>query len=200
MVFFCNLIVLIFSKKYIKSLEEVPESEAVLILGAKVYQNGNLSDILRDRVDTAIELYKNKKVNVFLVSGDHTKNNYDEVNSIKEYLLEKGIADEKIFLDHAGIDTYDSLYRAKTIFEINSLIVTTQNFHLPRAVFIGNKLGIKTYGVSADKRHYLYATRNEVRESLGRIKAVVNILIHSKPKFLGEKIPITGDSRKSWDE
>jgi vancomycin permeability regulator SanA len=194
-----NVYILHFSKKYIITTDQAtPTTQAILILGARVYQNGALSDILRDRTDTAIELYKAGKAPVFLISGDHGTKDYDEVDAVKNYLLKEGIPAQSIFLDHAGFDTFDSLYRAKAIFGVESLIVTTQNFHLPRTVFVGNKLGITTYGVSADKQHYVDSSRNELREVLARTKAFFNIFFKSQPKFLGEKIPITGDAQKSW--
>ncbi|MCK4525280.1 MAG: C39 family peptidase, partial [Candidatus Andersenbacteria bacterium] len=99
-----------------------------------------------------------------------------------------------------GFDTYDSLYRAKEIFEVQSVIVTTQNFHLPRAVYIGKSLGIETYGLSADRHLYANIDYNRSREILSKVKAFFDVSLRAKPKFLGEKIPIFGDSEKSWDE
>ena len=179
--------------------DEVPASQAVMILGARVYDDGRMSDILNDRFLSALEIYKKGKASKILVSGDHGRKEYDEVNTIKNALLKKGVREEDIFLDHAGFDTYDSLYRAKDIFEVESLIVCTQEFHLPRAVYTGNALGIETYGYKADKQVYLDALRNQIRESLARMKAFLNVTFHSKPRFLGDKIPIEGDGRKSWD-
>jgi SanA protein len=178
---------------------DLPQVQTALVLGAKVFNNGNLSDIFKDRLDTALELYNNKKVTKILVSGDHGTKEYDEVNAAKNYLLEKGVTPEDIFLDHAGFDTYDSLYRAKAIFEVKSLIITTQNFHLPRAVYLGNKMNIETYGLSADKHEYYGQTRNIIREWFARVKAWMNLALGSKPKYLGDKIPITGDGQLSWD-
>ncbi len=189
------------SKDYIyDNIEDASKAEAALILGAKVYQQGTMSGMFQDRVDSAIELYKENKVEKILVSGDHGREDYDEVNTAKDYLLENGVGSKDIFLDHAGFDTYDSLYRAKDIFEVSSVIIITQNFHLPRAVYIGKELDMKTYGFSADKHLYAGIKYNELREVFGKVKAFLDISFHAKPKFLGEKIPITGDSRKSWDE
>ncbi|MCK4799462.1 YdcF family protein, partial [Candidatus Parcubacteria bacterium] len=126
--------------------------------------------------------------------------NYDEVNTAKDYLLDKGVKSEDIFLDHAGFDTYDSLYRAREIFEVSSVIVVTQNFHLPRAVYIGRKLDLEIYGFSADKHLYANVDYNESREIFSKVKAFFDVSFHAKPKFLGEKIPISGDSKKSWDD
>jgi SanA protein len=183
-----------------QEINDLPKAETALVLGAKVYQHGTMSGMFQDRVDTAIELYKEHKVEKILVSGDHGKEDYDEVNTAKDYLMEKGVRDEDIFLDHAGFDTYDSLYRAKEIFEVSSVIIVTQNFHLPRALYIGRELGIEVYGFSTDKHLYAGIKYNELREIFGKVKAFLDVSFHAKPKFLGEKIPIIGDSKKSWDE
>jgi SanA protein len=189
------------SRTYIfQEINDLPKAEIALVLGAKVYQRGTMSGMFQDRVDTAIELYKEHKVEKILASGDHGKEDYDEVNTAKDYLLEKGIRGEDIFLDYAGFDTYDSLYRAKEIFEVSSVIIVTQNFHLPRAVYIGKELDIEAYGFSADKHSYSGIKYNEAREVFGKVKAFLDVSFHAKPKFLGEKIPITGDNKKSWDE
>jgi len=187
------------SSKIFEEIDDVPEAQTALILGAKVYSDGTLSDVLADRTIKGIELYKNGKVSKILVSGDHGRTEYDEVNAIKEYLLSNGVLGDDIFLDHAGFDTYDSLYRAREIFEVESLVIVTQEFHLPRAVYIGNALNIETYGYVADRQSYLADSRNRMRESLARIKAFGNVTFKSKPKFLGDAIPITGDSSLSWD-
>ncbi len=179
---------------------KVPSAQAVLVLGAKVESDGRLSGILEDRAVTALELYKAGKVTKVLVSGDHGTKNYDEVNALKKYLLANGVAPEDLFLDHAGFSTYDSLYRARDIFKANSLIITTQNFHLPRALYIGRGLGIDVVGFSADRHAYAGAViRGTFRESLARIKAFLFINLHFKPKFLGPTVPLTGDSQASWD-
>jgi vancomycin permeability regulator SanA len=200
LVVFSNVYILKTSKSYIfNELDGIPSSQAVLILGSKVYSNGAMSDVLADRVIKGLELYESEKVSKILVSGDHGRVEYDEVNVVKDYLLENGVSEEDIFLDHAGFDTYDSLYRAKEIFEIESLIIVTQEFHLPRAVYIGNSLGIKTYGYIADRQPYIAARWNSLRESLARVKAFLNVTFHSKSKYLGDHLPIAGDSRLSWD-
>jgi len=205
-VFICAIVaiingrILLGAKQFTYTTSTTPSADAILILGAKVYNDGKLSWMLQDRADTALELYANGVAKKFLVSGDHGQKNYDEVNTIKDYLLAKGIKPENIFLDHAGFSTYDSLYRAKAIFNIKTVVVATQKFHLPRAVYIGNKLGIKTYGVNADKHYYKNGYLNEIREWPARVKTWLMVLFRMKPKFLGEKIPITGDSLKSWDK
>ena len=200
LVFIINIYVYASTKNQIKSAtENLPHKTAGLILGAKVYPNGIMSHMLEDRVQTTIELYNKGTISKILVSGDHGKTNYDEVNTIKSYLQSKNVKPEDIFLDHAGFDTYDSLYRAKEIFQINDLVIITQEFHLPRALYIANSLKLDAYGVKADKREYLSIKYNELREIPANIKAYIDLVSKAKPKFLGEKIPITGDSKKSWD-
>ncbi len=173
--------------------------KAALVLGAKVWNNGSLSDIFKDRVKTAIELYNIGKVDKILVSGDHGRVDYDEVNAAKEYLLENNIKPEDIFLDHAGFDTYDSLYRARKIFQADSLIVVTQDFHLPRALYIADKLEIDTCGVSADLQRYYGEDARNRREVLAKVKAWLNVVFNSKPKYLGDTIPLSGSGLNTWD-
>lgn len=181
------------------SIEEVPTRQVALVLGARVYINGQMSSILADRVKTALELYQAGKVEKFLLSGDHGRVDYDEVNAMKDYLLENQVSSADIFLDHAGFDTYDSLYRAQKIFEVNNLVIVTQEFHLPRAIYLARELGLDVVGLKADRQQYLYMKRNNLREFLARVKAFIDIISKSKSKFGGEVISIDGDGQASWD-
>lgn len=187
------------SSSLFKNAQDVPQKQVALLLGAKVYQDGRMSDMLTDRAVTAVELYQNQKVQKILVSGDHGRDNYDEVNTMKKYLLDHDVPAEDIFLDHAGFDTYDSVYRAKTIFEVQSMIIVTQDFHLPRAMYIAKGLGLDAVGLAADKHQYVGESYNEFREIFARVKAFFDVSFHAQPKFGGEVIPITGDSKLSWD-
>lgn len=187
------------SRNKIFDLNDAPPKQAVLVLGARVWENGEMSDIFKDRVQTAIDLYKSDKVEKILVSGDHGRKEYDEVNAAKKFLLEKGISPDDIFLDHAGFDTYDSLYRAKEVFKAESLIISTQDFHLPRALYIAEKLGIDACGVSSDLHRYKGEQQRETREKLAKIKAWLDVTFMAKPKFLGEPIPLSGKGQNSWD-
>lgn len=171
-----------------------------IVLGAKVYPDGGLSGMTKDRTDRAIQLYESGKVERLLVSGDHGTKGYDEVNSMKDYLLKAGVPAEDIFLDHAGFDTYDSIYRARDIFEVQSAVIITQEFHLPRALFIANSLKLEAVGVPADIQNYGHMERVLLREKLAVVKAWGNVMLGSAPQFLGEKIPITGESKMSWDK
>ncbi len=202
-IFVSDKIILGSSRGYIYQgsdrLHDVPNAQTALVLGARVYQSGDLSPIFEDRAKVALGLYREGKVKKILVSGDHGQENYDEVNAAKEFFLKNSVSAEDIFLDHAGFDTYDSLYRARDVFKAESLIVCTQDFHLPRAVFIGRKLGLETYGVSADMQPYVGQKYLNFREGLARTKAMLNIIFHSQPKFLGPEIPLSGESFSSWD-
>lgn len=189
-----NIIVNAETKQYIHNdVAEASSAEAVLIPGAAIFQNGTLSPVFMDRVNTAIKLYEAKKVSKILVSGDNSTISHNEVNPVRVYLLSKGIPDQDIFLDHAGFDTYSSMYRARDIFGVSSLLITTQSFHLPRAIFIARRLGIKAEGVSADVGHIFLS--NYIREVFANEKAVLDLISNRKPKYLGEEIPITGDGR-----
>ncbi len=185
--------------RIIPALEQLPQTQAVLILGSRVYENGNMSAILKDRVDTGLLVYQKGKASKILISGDHGRTTYDEVNTIKDYLLAHGVPAEDIFLDHAGFDTYDSLYRAKAIFKVKSLIIITQQFHLPRALYLGHALGLEVYGFASDLQLYQSDLYNNLREIPARTKAFLDINLNSSPKFLGPTIPIDGDSKLSWD-
>lgn len=199
-IFCLNLYINLTTKENIFSnKEDIPSCYTGLVLGAKVYKNGKLSGILKDRVDTALELYKIGKIKRFLLSGDHGKQHYDEVNQMKKYLLNKGVPENDIFLDHAGFDTYNSAYRAKAIFLVDDVIIVSQEFHLKRAVYIARKLGLNAYGIKADKRKYGIAKRMFLREKIANVKAFLELLIGKKPKYLGVIIPIKGDSKKSYD-
>ena len=199
-----NLVIVKKSEKSIyKTIDEVPEKQTVIVLGAFV-RGDNLSMVLEDRMNSGMMIYNDKKVSKILLSGDHSQENYDEVNAMRKYILEtdNNILVEDIFMDHAGFDTYDSLYRAKEIFELESAIIVTQQFHINRAVYIANELGIDAVGYSVNEEKYKKVLRYkwQLREYLSRVKAFVDVKIKSTPKYLGEKIPITGDSRISWDE
>ncbi|MFA6252547.1 MAG: ElyC/SanA/YdcF family protein [Candidatus Paceibacterota bacterium] len=182
-----------------QDMEKMESAQAALILGASVKPNKEMSDVFRDRVDTAIKLYNQKKVSKIIISGDHGKKYYDEVSAAKKYILEKGIPPEDVFLDHAGFDTYDSIYRAKYIFRANSVIIVTQNFHLPRAVFIARKLGLNAKGMSSDLHNYSGILLMKNREIFANVKAYFDITLNEKPQFLGLPIDLNGNGTITWD-
>ena len=178
-----------------------PSLQAALVLGSRVYPSGQVSRILADRLDGAIELYQQKKVQKLLVSGDHGTQGYDEANAMRNYLRKRGIPAEDIFMDHAGFDTYDSVYRAKYVFQAQSVIIVSQAFHVPRALMIARALSLHAIGVPADRHAYprAWMLRIDLRESLARVKAFFDILTSAQPRYLGEAIPLTGDGRVTED-
>lgn len=175
------------------------QADCILVLGAGIRPDGTPSFMLRDRLDKGIELYEAGVAPKLLLSGDNGQERYDEVNAMKRYVLAQGIPAEDIFLDHAGFSTYDSIYRAKAVFAVEEAVVVTQNYHLYRALYIAERLGLQAVGVSAAGNHYAGQWGRDVREFLAKNKYFVICLVKPKPKYLGEVIPITGDGRLSHD-
>jgi SanA protein len=196
---YSNLTVYLNGSKDLYFYDQAPKSEVAIVLGAKVFQNGHLSAILGDRVKTGIELYQQGKVKKLLMSGDHGQESYDEVNAMAKFAIDHGIPEEDVFMDHAGFSTYDSMYRASDVFEVKSAIIVTQEFHLPRAVYLAKAMGIEAVGVYADKQKYNNEGYLYRRELLARIKAVGELMLGGKPKYLGPVIPITGDGKVTRD-
>lgn len=178
----------------------ISDIDAILVLGCQVRADGSLSLMLQDRLDKAIKLYQDKVAPKIIVSGDHRKENYDEVNAMKNYLIEKGIESENIFMDHAGFSTYESMYRAKAIFEAKKLVVVTQEYHLYRSIYIGEKLGIETYGSPAIKTNYVGQIKREIREILARDKDFIKVMVKPEPTYLGEAIPVSGNGNATNDK
>lgn len=175
------------TKKYIYSDPEyLPEFKTALVLGASV-KGSVMSDILADRAESALELYRKGKVDQILVSGDANGKYYDEVTAVRKFLNEKGVSDKDILIDGAGLDTYDSLYRARDVFGVNTVIVVTQNYHLSRAIFLARNMGIEAYGLLADKHRYQDINYFQMREWLARAKAVYDLIFHSVPAYLKTK-------------
>lgn len=184
----------------ITSVDALTLAPAVIVLGASVHPSGEPSDVLEDRLLTALEVYQAGKAEKFIVSGDNGQEEYDEVNAMREFLLAHDVPPEDVFLDHAGFDTYDSMYRAQAIFGLSQAIVVTQRFHLPRALYIGESLGMDVQGVAADRRRYLGRYSYAFRESIANVKAVLNVTLKSQPTFLGDAVSVDGDGRVTWDE
>lgn len=167
-------------------------ADCIIVLGAAVYENGTLSDMLRDRLDYGIRLYKQGAAGKLLMSGDHGQENYDEVNAMKQYAIKQGVPSEDIFMDHAGFSTYESMYRAKEIFGAEKAIVVTQRYHLYRALYIAEGLGLSAFGVASDQNLYRGQTMRETRETLARCKDFVQTIFKPAPTYLGEAIPLMG--------
>ncbi|MCR8636169.1 SanA/YdcF family protein [Paenibacillus radicis (ex Xue et al. 2023)] len=188
------------ASKYIVNLEEAPKADAILVLGARVYPNGSVSEILSDRLKVALELQDAGKSDTFIVSGDHGKIDYDEVNAMRSFLEQHNVLSEHIFMDHAGFSTYESIYRARDIFKTQKILIVTQQYHLMRAVYAARQMGLDAYGVASDKQVYAKMAYNQAREVLARNKDFAYLhLLKPKPTYLGDPIPITSDGRLTAD-
>ena len=183
----------------IDDYSSLKDIDCIVVLGAAVWGD-KPSPMLEDRIKTAIELYKNGVSNKIIMSGDHINEDYDEVNIMKKYAIENGVASEDIFMDHAGFSTYESIYRAKEIFGAKKIIIVTQEYHLYRALYIAKTMGIEAYGVGADPRQYVGAFNREVREILARNKDFAKCIFKPKPTYLGEPIPINGNGDATNDK
>ena len=171
-------------------LTSVPEKPVAIVFGAAIYGNERLSPVLQDRMDTAIALYEQGTVQKILVSGDNRFADYDEPGAMMAYAIRHGIPEEDIQPDYAGRRTYDTCYRAKEIFEVDTAVLVTQQFHLPRALFLCQNLGVESVGVASDVRYYAAARWFEIREIAATSAALLDIIQKEPAPVLGEKIPI----------
>lgn len=174
--------------------------DCIVVLGCKVYPNGVLSDMLKDRVSRGIELYNSKVSPKLLMSGDHGREEYNEVEAMKQAAVNSGVESTDIFMDHAGFSTYESIYRAKEIFGADKIVIVTQRYHLYRALYIAEQLGIEAYGVESDLHIYQNQSKREFREILARVKDFFMTIIKPKPTYLGEYIPISGNGNITNDK
>ena len=188
---------LILSPAEAATLEDV---DCIIVLGCLVKSNGEPSDMLADRIAVGITLYQNGTSPKLLMSGDHGQKDYDEVNVMKEVATRAGVPSEDVFMDHAGFSTYESIYRAKEIFGAQKIVIVTQEYHLHRALYIANALGIEAYGVSANLRGYAGQTKRDVREVLARIKDMGYAYFKPEPTYLGEPISLSGSGDVTNDQ
>lgn len=186
-----DLLVVIPYKKKIVSIDNINDKyDCIIVLGAGIW-GGKPSPMLRDRLKVASMLYEKGVSDKIIVSGDHSKIDYDEVNVMKKYLKEEyNIPSEAIYMDHAGISTYDSMYRAKNVFAVKKAIIVTQEYHLYRALYLSDKLDINVVGVSASLEDYQGQFKREVREFLARIKDYFKGIILPKAKYTNDYIPV----------
>ena len=168
-------------------------ADCILILGAGVWANNEISPMLQDRLDKGIELAQAGLHTPLLMSGDHGQDNYDEVNPMKNYAIDQGLASSAIFMDHAGFSTYDSLYRAQAIFMAKKIIIVSQKEHLYRALYIARALGLEAIGVAAEPKIYGGQWVRDLRESLARVKDAVMVLFKPQSTLLGDPISLTGN-------
>lgn len=195
MVFGINAYVVMSTKDRIIDENEIAnydDIDAILVLGAYV-KNGSPSPMLEDRLKTGISLYESGAAPKIIVSGDHGKETYDEVNVMKNYMIGSGVESEDIFMDHKGFSTYDSIVRARDVFGVKKVLIVTQEYHLYRSLYIAKKLGIEAYGVRAIPTKYGGQLKREIREILARNKDVVKCLFKPTSSTDDEVIPVNGD-------
>ncbi len=196
---FANVYIILYAKQFILEKDELPSQnvDCVMVLGAGLW-DGKPSPMLKERLDFGLEAYKSGCTDRMLMSGDHGTEYHDEVNAMKDYLIEKGVDRDVIFLDHAGFSTYESMYRARDVFEVKSMVIVTQTYHLYRAVYDARKLGIEAYGYKAEE--LVYPPLNYLREPFARVKDVIWCIIKPEPTYLGDVIPISGSADLTDDK
>ena len=193
-IFSINLYVISTTKNQIISQNKynsLNNIDCIIVLGAGI-RNNKPSPMLEDRLNEAILLYQNGVATKIVMSGDHGREGYDEVNVMKNYAIEKGIESEDIFMDHAGFSSYESIYRLKEIFEAKKVVIVTQKYHLYRALYIANNMDLEAYGINSNPRKYVGAVYRECREVLARTKDFIQCIFKPKPTYLGETIPVSG--------
>jgi len=179
---------------------KLEDIDCILVLGCFVRGDGSPSDMLLDRLTRGVELYRLGAAPKLLMSGDHGREEYDEVAAMKQYAIQEGVPSEDVFMDHAGFSTYESIYRAKEIFQADKILIVTQEYHLYRALYIAEQLGVEAYGVSADYRTYAGQLQRDFRELLARVKDCAICIFQPEPTYLGDAIPISGDGNLTNDD
>lgn len=198
-----NLIVKSSAGKYILSEEDalsLEDVDCVLVLGCKVHGDGTPSAMLHDRLQVGVGLYLEGAAPKLIMSGDHGRDSYDEVETMKLFAMEQGAKSSDVFMDHAGFSTYESMYRARDVFQAKKIIIVTQGYHLYRAVYIARRLGLDAYGVASDLRGYSGQGGRDFREVLARVKDFFTCVFRPEPTYLGEAIPVWGDGDLTNDE
>ena len=175
-----------------ESAKDLKDIDCILILGAGVWGD-KPSPMLEDRLVQGVSLYNNGVAPKIIVSGDHGTEEYDEVNIMKQYEIDKGVPSEDIFMDHAGFSSYDSIYSAKELYGAKKILIVTQKYHLYRALYIADKLEIEAYGVGSDPRKYSGQALREIREIFARDKDFVKCIFKPESTYLGDTIPVSGN-------
>jgi vancomycin permeability regulator SanA len=202
-VFGINGYVVHFGEKYILSPMDslaLSDVECILVLGCGVRDDGTPSHMLEDRLRRGVELYKAGAAPKIIMSGDHGRTNYDEVNTMKGYAINAGVPSEDIFMDHAGFSTYESMYRAKDIFCAEKILIVSQEYHLHRAIYLARALGLEAYGVAADYRTYSGQLYRDIREILARDKDFFVAIFQPDYPYDGETIPVFGNGDLTNDK
>ena len=177
----------------------ISDADCILVLGCQVKEDGVPSHMLEDRIKRGIALYQDGAAPKLLMSGDHGRTDYNEVGTMKTIAIDAGVPSQDVFMDHAGFSTYESLYRAKEIFGVDKVIIVTQQYHLHRALYIANQLGIEAYGVDTGYRSYSGQAIRDIREVAARCKDVFTTAFKVPPTYGGDAIPISGDGDATND-
>ncbi|NGF74539.1 hypothetical protein G5B10_01530 [Fluviicola sp. SGL-29] len=187
---FCNWKIAGDTKAYVfDRISDVPQQKVGVLLGtSKLLKNGNSNQYFTNRIEAAVQLFEQDKIQYIIVSGDNSSKEYNEPEDMKIALVERGIPENRIILDYAGFRTFDSVIRAKEIFGQTKYVIISQKFHNQRAVYIARKNGIEAYGFNAEDVKNYGGFKTKVREIFARNKVFIDQLIGQKPKFLGEKI------------
>ncbi|MGN0666370.1 MAG: vancomycin high temperature exclusion protein [Huintestinicola sp.] len=178
---------------------DIADADCIIVLGCRV-NDTTPSPMLKDRLKRGIELYNLGAAPKLLMSGDHGKKDYDEVNAMKQYAIDCGVPSEDIFMDHAGFSTYETMYRARDVFKAEKVIIITQSYHLYRCIYIAEKLGLEAYGVESDLQTYIRQPVYDAREILARDKDFVKVIFKPEPTYLGDVIPISGNGDLTNDK
>jgi SanA protein len=193
--FIPRLITGLYSANRIYESSNSPSKRVAVVFGAGLRRDGTPTAILRDRVETAVNLYSNGKVEKLLMSGDNRFDYYNEPEAMRQYALSFGIPAQAIALDYAGRRTYDTCYRAKAIFGVESALLVSQKFHLPRALFLCNTLGLEADGVEANQRQYrrISLLLWNLREQLATVGAFLDVYVSNPLPVLGDPEPLFVD-------
>ncbi|MCH5190621.1 MAG: YdcF family protein [Oscillospiraceae bacterium] len=194
-----NAYVMSYASDYILDMDEVGDYgfDCVMVLGAGLW-DGEPSPMLKERLNFGLQVYDTGCTDRMLMSGDHGQADYDEVNTMKAYAADHGVPPDNVFMDHAGFSTYESMYRARDVFDVEKMVIVTQSYHLYRAVYDARKLGIDAYGVKAEKLKY--SLMNDVREAAARTKDFIWCIAKPEPTYLGEEIPISASGSLTDDK
>ncbi|MBO4395595.1 MAG: YdcF family protein [Eubacterium sp.] len=197
-----NTVVTIKANKYIVTNEsDLPKGvDAIIVLGAGLLPENQPGTVLKDRLDTAIKLYKDGYSDRLLMSGDHGDDYHNEVRVMKDYAVSQGVPEDDVFMDHAGFSTYETMVRADRVFQVKTCIIVTQEYHMYRSVYIARSVGLNACGyvsdIHVDELKYIPL---EMREFLARVKAFFDVIIKPDPEYLGDPIPISGNGSATDD-
>ncbi len=175
------------------------DMDCVLVLGAGVGKNGSPSAMLSDRLEVGIAAYKAGAAPKLLMTGDHGREDYDEVNAMKTFAIERAVPSSDVFMDHAGFSTYESMYRARDIFQVKKVLIVTQHYHLYRAIYDAERMGLEAYGIPSDLQQYRRQAFFDLREYLARVKDFIWGIFQPQPTYLGEPIPVWGNGDATND-